>query len=108
MPSVDPGATDRRSSPREAFRRPVHVETRDGHYTGLLTSVSRVGAFVVLAEPIPLRTPLTITIELASGSLTLRGSVIRSGPSDDGDGIGIVFAPMPPALQSSLDRLFLE
>jgi hypothetical protein len=100
---------ERRASRREGLDRPVRIDTREGSQPGRLTSLSRVGAFVIVEEPLAPGASVSIVISMVAGKgLVLHGRVVRQGASGSAEGMGITFGAMPPATHAAVEELLLS
>jgi hypothetical protein len=101
------GSTERRASPRESVDYAARLEVGEHVHSCRLTSLSRMGALVVLEQPLAVGTPVVLDVELRDGkeSLRVRGQVVRVEASGTAFALGFLFAPLPPALLARIDSL---
>ncbi len=100
-------STERRASRRDDVDYAVRVDAGERSLSGRLTSLSRLGALVVLEVSLPVGTPLALLLEPPSvpSALTLRGQVVRVEPSGTAHALGVMFAPLAPLTLIEIDFL---
>lgn len=97
--------SERRSGPRQNVDHAVRLTVGERTLSGRLTSLSRMGALVVVDRPYSIGTPLAFELELPEGKgvVELLGQVVRVEPSEASSAIGILFAPLTPATVVLID-----
>jgi hypothetical protein len=101
---------ERRASPRMSFSLTVRVRSEGTPFPATLKSLSRVGALIEAAEPVPVGEALHLYLGpvLPGPSVELLGRVLRAMPSSGGHELALMFAPLPPELLDRLESLVAE
>jgi hypothetical protein len=98
---------ERRASLRDSVELVVRVKAGEVNLAGRLTSLSRMGALVVVDTQLAVGTPIALELELPEGRgpLTLRGQVVRDQPSGSAHALGVLFAPLAPITLALIETL---
>jgi hypothetical protein len=83
------------------------VKAGEEVHAGRLTSLSRMGALVILDRPLAVGTAVKLEMQLPEGpgEMTLRAQVVRAEPSAGLHAVGVLFAPLPPATLALIETL---
>ncbi len=98
---------ERRTSPRTGVDYAVRLRVEEQVHSGRLTSLSRMGALVVVDRPVAVGTRLVLELELSdgTGAMTARGQVVRVQASGTEHALGLLFAPLAQATLALIDSL---
>ncbi len=105
--------TERRLAPRLRvdLRAEVRVSASESGLAEFETDVvdlSSSGCAVLVAQALPVGTPMTLELELAGTPVRFAGIVVRTWTTGAGPHAGIQFDPMPAATTQCLNRFLVD
>lgn len=106
------GPAGHRLGRRRSARGWVRVAGPQGVRRGRLKDISRTGLFLAIPEPLPLETPVALSLRLPGPSgerqLKARGVVVRQVPDDPDShlipGVGVRFVEIDPQDEERIDH----
>jgi hypothetical protein len=106
-PTGDSAYKQHRTVPRYTFIASAElVEPSSGvRMTGRISEISRKGCYVDLLNPLPVGTPIQLSISRDQGAFACGGKIIYV---QDGMGMGVVFADLPSDQLQILDSWLAE